>query len=216
MTLKEEMLKKAYEAMVNINEEETVEIVKEWVDNEYDSITLLNKLSDAMVEIGNKFEKMEYYLPQVMIASEIMESTSKILSEKMVASENSSGVVGTVVIGTVEGDIHDLGKNIVAGMLKASNFKVIDLGRDVPVATMVKTAKDQGADIIAGSALMTTTMPYLGDIVRLLKGMGIREEFKVMVGGAPLSPEYASKIGADVFAKNSHEAIEAAKKLICK
>ncbi len=216
MASKEELLEKVYVAMVDIDEEKTIEIVKEWSNNGYDPLTLLNKLSDAMVKVGEKFEKMEYYLPQVMIASEIMESASKIISEKLVNAGESLEVEGTVVIGTIEGDIHDLGKNIVAGMLKASNFKVIDLGRDVPVASMVKTAKDHEADIIAGSALMTTTMPYLGDIVKLLNGMGIRDKFKVMVGGAPLSPEYASKIGADIFAKNSHEAVEAAKKLIRK
>jgi trimethylamine corrinoid protein len=169
-----------------------------------------------MTEVGKRFETMEYYLPQVMIAADIMDTSSNALSEKMVAAGEASATKGTVVIGTIEGDIHDLGKNIVAGMLKASNFKVVDMGRDVPVTTLVQAAIDNKADIVAGSALMSTTMPYLGDIVKMLEGRGVRENHKVMVGGAPLSQEYADNIGADAYAVNSHQAVEAAKKLISK
>lgn len=216
MSAENEILQKAYDNLVAIDEDGTAEAVKEWIDADLDPITLLNKLADAMTEVGKKFETMEYYLPQVMIAAEIMDSSTNALSDKMAASGETSATKGTVVIGTIEGDIHDLGKNIVAGMLKAAAFKVVDLGRDVPVATLVKAAKDNNADIVAGSALMSTTMPYLGDIVKMLEGMGIRENHKVMVGGAPLSQEYADNIGADAYAENSHQAVEAAKKMVAK
>ncbi|WP_445476042.1 cobalamin B12-binding domain-containing protein [Methanococcoides methylutens] len=216
MSSENEILQKAYDALVAIDEDGTAEAVKEWIDANLDPVTLLNKLADAMTEVGKKFETMEYYLPQVMIAADIMDSSSTALSEKMAAAGETSATKGTVVIGTIEGDIHDLGKNIVAGMLKASGFKVVDMGRDVPVTTMVQAAKDNNADIIAGSALMSTTMPYLGDVVKLLEGMGIRENHKVMVGGAPVSQKYADDAGADAYAENAHQAVEAAKKLISK
>ncbi|NPE29009.1 corrinoid protein [Methanococcoides sp. SA1] len=216
MSSENEILQKAYDSIVAIDEDGTAEAVKEWIDADLDPITLLNKLAEGMTEVGKKFETMEYYLPQVMIAADIMDTSSNALSEKMAAAGETSAMKGTVVIGTIEGDIHDLGKNIVAGMLKASAFKVIDMGRDVPVTTLVQAAIDNKADIVAGSALMSTTMPYLGDIVKMLEGRGVRENHKVMVGGAPLSQEYADGIGADAYAVNSHQAVEAAKKLISK
>ncbi|UGV41053.1 corrinoid protein [Methanococcoides orientis] len=216
MSSENEILQKAYDTLVAIDEDGTAEAVAEWISADLDPVTLLNKLAEAMTEVGVRFETMEYYLPQVMIAAEIMNSSSNALSEKMAASGETSATKGTVVIGTIEGDIHDLGKNIVAGMLQASGFKVVDMGRDVPVTTMVQAAKDNNADIVAGSALMSTTMPYLGDIVKLLEGMGIRENHKVMVGGAPVSQDYADSIGADAYALNSHQAVEAAKKLVSK
>jgi trimethylamine corrinoid protein len=216
MSSENEILQKAYDSIVAIDEDGTAEAVKEWIDADLDPITLLNKLADGMTEVGNRFETMEYYLPQVMIAADIMDTSSNALSEKMAAAGETSAMKGTVVIGTIEGDIHDLGKNIVAGMLRAAAFKVVDMGRDVPVTTLVQAAIDNKADIVAGSALMSTTMPYLGDIVKMLEGRGVRENHKVMVGGAPLSQEYADNIGADAYAANSHQAVEAAKKLISK
>ena len=216
MSSENEILQKAYDSIVAIDEDGTAEAVKEWIDADLDPITLLNKLADGMTEVGKRFETMEYYLPQVMIAADIMDTSSDALSEKMAAAGETSAMKGTVVIGTIEGDIHDLGKNIVAGMLKAAAFKVVDMGRDVPVTTLVQAAIDNKADIVAGSALMSTTMPYLGDIVKMLEGRGVRENHKVMVGGAPLSQEYADNIGADAYAVNSHQAVEAAKKLISK
>ncbi len=216
MASKEKLLEKAYNALVDIDEDQAEEVVKEWISNDLDSVELLNKLADAMAEVGKRFETLEYFLPQVMIAAEIMDAASKELGAKMAAAGEKSATKGTVVIGTIEGDIHDLGKNIVGGMLKAGGFEVVDLGRDVPVTTMVQTAKDKNADIIVGSALMSTTMPYLGDIVKMLEGMGIRDNHKVMVGGAPVTADYANRINADVYAGNAHEAVEAAKKLVSK
>lgn len=216
MASKDELLEKAYNALVEVDEDQTAEAVKEWLSNDFDPVELLNKLADGLTEVGNKFEKMEYYLPQVMIAADMMDAATKDLSAKIAEKGGASATKGTVVIGTIEGDIHDLGKNIVAGMLRAGGFEVVDLGRDVPVATMVQTAKDRNAEIIAASALMSTTMPYLGDIVKMLEGLGIRDNHKVMVGGAPVSQNYSDNINADAYALNAHEAVEAAKKLVSK
>ncbi|WP_135612606.1 corrinoid protein [Methanococcoides sp. AM1] len=216
MSSKEDLLKKAYDAIVEINEDKTAETVKEWISNDFDPVELLNKLADGLTEVGKKFERMEYYLPQVMIAADMMDASTKELSAKISEKGESSATKGTVVIGTIEGDIHDLGKNIVAGMLRAGGFEVIDLGRDVPVATMVQTAKDRNADIISGSALMSTTMPYLGDIVKLLEGLGIRDNHKVMIGGAPVTQDYADGIDADAYAVNAADAVRAANKMVSK
>lgn len=210
------LLEKGYNSLVSVDEEDTMEVVKEWLKCEYDPLILLNKLADAMTEVGVKFEKMEYYLPQVMIAADIMDAASKELAEKMTAAGETTTYTGTVVIGTIEGDIHDLGKNIVAGMLKASGFKIVNLGRDVAVSRMIESAIENKADIIAGSALMTSTMPYLGDIIRRLNAQGIRDRYKVMVGGAPINQEYADQIGADAYADNALEAVEKAKKMLLK
>ncbi len=210
------LLEKGYNSLVSVDEEGTMEVVKEWLTCEYDPLILLTKLSDAMTEVGIKFEKMEYYLPQVMIAADIMDAASKELAEKMTAAGETAKHTGTVVIGTIEGDIHDLGKNIVAGMLKASGFKIVNLGRDVAVSRMIESAIENKADIIAGSALMTSTMPYLGDIIKRLNAQGIRDRYKVMVGGAPINQAYADQIGADAYADNALEAVEKAKKMLLK
>ncbi|HAE43290.1 MAG TPA: dimethylamine corrinoid protein 3 [Clostridiales bacterium] len=212
----EKLLEKGYSSLVSVDEDGTLEVVREWIKMDFDPLTLLNKLADAMTEVGARFEKMEYYLPQVMIAADIMDAASKKLASKMSAAGETATYTGTVVIGTIEGDIHDLGKNIVAGMLKASGFKVINLGRDVPVSKMVASAIENKADIVAGSALMTSTMPYLGDVVKRLHDMGVRDQCKVMVGGAPINQEYADKIGADAYAYNALEAVEKAKKMLLK
>jgi len=212
----ENLLEKGYSSLVSIDEDGTMEVVREWLNMGFDPLTLLNKLADAMTEVGARFEKMEYYLPQVMIAADIMDAASKELASKMSAAGETPTYKGTVVIGTIEGDIHDLGKNIVAGMLKASGFKVINLGRDVPVSKMVASAIENKADIVAGSALMTSTMPYLGDVVKRLHDMGVRDQCKVMIGGAPINQDYADKIGADAYADNALEAVEKATKMLLK
>ena len=162
------LLEKGYNSLVSVDEEGTMEVVKEWLTCEYDPLILLTKLSDAMTEVGIKFEKMEYYLPHVIIDEDNNQAASKELAYKMTAAGETAKHTGTVVIGTIEGDIHDLGKNIVAGMLKASGFKIVNLGRDVAVSRMIESAIENKADIIAGSALMTSTMPYLGDIINRL------------------------------------------------
>lgn len=208
------LLEEGYQALVAVDEEATLKVVKEWTEGNHDPLILLNKFAEAMTEVGNKFENMEYFLPQVMISADIMNAASKELADRMAAAGEKMEYTGTVVIGTIEGDIHDLGKNIVAGMLEAAGFKVTDLGRDVAVARMVEMAIETEADIIAGSALMTTTMPFLGDVIKRLDGMGIRKDYKIMIGGAPINQSYADMIGADAYADNAMNAVEKAKEML--
>ncbi|WP_445476046.1 cobalamin-dependent protein [Methanococcoides methylutens] len=211
-----ELLEDGYTALVEINEGKVEEVVNEWIEGNFDPVKLLNKLADAMAEIGKKFESMEYFLPQVMIGAETMEKANKALSEKMAAEGVTSASLGTVVLATVEGDIHDLGKNLVGGMLKTAGFKVVDLGTDVPAAKIIAAAKENNTHLIAASALMSATMSSFKDILGLLEGMGIRDQFKLMIGGAPITQEYADEIGADYYAQNAAEAVEITKKAMAR
>ncbi len=143
-----------------------------------------------------------------------MEAAVKVLEEHMPLEELEATRRGTVVIGTVEGDIHDLGLRIVASMLRANGFKVHDLGCDTRSLDFIDKAKDAKADIIAVSSLMTTTMPFMKDLIEALEAAGLRDQFKVLVGGGPVSEEWATLIGADGFGRDASEAVRAAKELV--
>ncbi|MEL4305250.1 cobalamin B12-binding domain-containing protein [Methanococcoides sp. LMO-2] len=212
MSVEDELLEEGYTALVEINEGKVEEVVNEWIEGNFDPVKLVNKLAEAMAEVGKKFESMEYFLPQVMIGAEIMEKANKALSDKMAAEGVTSVSLGTVVLATVEGDIHDLGKNLVGGMLKTAGFNVVDLGTDVPASKIIAAAKENNTHLIAASALMSATMSSFKDILGLLDGMGIRDQFKLMIGGAPITQEYADEIGADYYAQNAAEAVEITKK----
>lgn len=212
MTVENELLEEGYNALVEINEEKVDEVVNEWIKGNFDPVKLLNKLADAMTEIGRRFELMEYFLPQVMIGAEIMEKANNLLSEKMSGEGEPPASKGTVILASVEGDIHDLGKNLVGGMLKTAGFKVVDLGTDVTAAKIIAGAKENNAHLIAASALMSATMSSFKDILGLLEGMGIRDQYELMIGGAPITQEYADEIGADYYAQNAAEAVEITKK----
>jgi len=148
------------------------------------------------------------------MASEAFDAAVTILTGGMSDEQKSSTSAGKVVIHTVQGDIHDIGKNIVKTMLSANNFEVVDMGRDVPVESVVAKAKEIGADLIMGSALMTTTMPAQRDIIDLLKEDGVRDDYICMFGGAPVSQNWCEQIGADGYSETATEAVAVAKKLI--
>jgi methylmalonyl-CoA mutase cobalamin-binding domain/chain len=145
-----------------------------------------------------------------------MEAAVKVLEEHMPKEELESTSRGTVVIGTVEGDIHDLGLRIVASMLTANGFKVYDLGCDTQSLDFIEKAKEVSADIIAVSSLMTTTMPFMKDLIEALEAAGIRDRYKVLVGGGPVTEEWARHIGAEGYGKDAAEAVKAAKELVLK
>ncbi len=216
MTDENKLLEDGYNALVEVNEERVDEIVNEWIEAEFDPIKLLNKLSEAMTEIGRRFEAMEYFLPQVMIGAEIMEKANQSLSERIAEEGEVVTSRGTIVTASVEGDIHDLGKNLLGGLLKTAGFKVIDLGTDVSAADIISAAKENKANLIAVSALMSSTMSSFKDILGLLEGMGIRDQYEMMVGGAPITQEYADEIGADYYAKDAAKAVEIAKNAMLK
>lgn len=171
-------------------------------------------LGRGMNTISDLFDEGEMFVPQILLAAEAFETAVAILTEDMLEEERNKTKLGKVIVHTVQGDIHDVGKNIVKTMLAASGFEVIDLGRDVPVDDVVKVAVERGVDIITGSALMTTTMPAQRDIIKLLEEEGVRGKIKCMFGGAPVSQEWVNQIGADAYGENAAEAITKAKELM--
>lgn len=171
-------------------------------------------LGRGMNTISELFDEGEMFVPQILMAADAFEAAVDVLTAKMTAEARDATKLGKVIVHTVQGDIHDVGKNIVKTMLRASGFEVIDLGRDVPVDEVVKKAIELKVDIISGSALMTTTMPAQRDIVKALIEEGARDKIRCMFGGAPVSQDWVDKIGADAYGENAAEAITKAKELL--
>lgn len=189
----------------------TEEALKESVDPK----ELLDKtLIPAMDEVGRLFETNEYFVPELLISARAMKSALELI--KPLLAEKGAEPAGRVAIGTVKGDLHDIGKNLVAAMLEGGGFEVVDLGVDVSPEAFVTAAKDKGASIIALSALLTTTMPAMKKVVAALEEAGIRERVKVMIGGAPITQRYADEIGADGYSDNASGAVALARSLAAK
>lgn len=161
----------------------------------------------AIRELGEAFDRMDIFLPQLVMAADAMKAGVTVLEEAMAASGGKLERKGRVVLGTVEGDIHDIGKTVVGAMLQANGYEVHDLGVDVPSTRFVQAAADLDADIIALSALLSTTMLYQRDVLELLQGKGLRSKYFVIVGGAPVSQDWADEIGADAYALHAVEAV---------
>jgi 5-methyltetrahydrofolate--homocysteine methyltransferase len=175
------------------------------------NLILNEALISAMDEVGRRFEEGDFYVPEMLIAARAMQTGLRLLKPHLVGGETKAA--GKVVIGTVKGDLHDIGKNLVAMMLEGAGFEVHDLGVDVTSDIFVKSVKD-GAQIICLSALLTTTMGEMGVIIDALKTNGLRDKVKVLIGGAPITQDYANKIGADAFASNASSAVRAARQLV--
>ena len=203
---------KLKEAVLKGNRSGIVKLTKEALVAGEDAQVLLNEaLLPAINLVGDYFEKKKYFLPQLIAGAEAMKLSIEVLEEKLLTGAKQENMP-VVVIATVEGDIHDIGKNLVALMLKNYGFEVIDLGKDVPKETIIEAAKEYHADIIALSALMTTTMQRMRDVVELVKAEGLKA--KVMIGGAVTTPEYAEEISADGYSKDAAEAVKVAKRLL--
>ncbi|MFA6622396.1 MAG: corrinoid protein [Candidatus Caldatribacteriota bacterium] len=173
---------------------------------------LENGLIKGMGIIGEKFKKNEVYVPEVLIAARAMHSGMDVLRPKLV--ETGVKNIGKVVIGTVKGDLHDIGKNLVKMMLEGVGFEVIDLGADVSADNFVVAVKEHQPDIIGMSALLTTTMINMAEVIKELKVAGLRGKVKIMIGGAPVTQNYAEQIGADCYAPDAASAADSAKKFI--
>lgn len=184
---------------------------KECIETGIDPTEAIRKASEAMTELGNLFERGEIFLPEVMMAAEAMKAASKILVEKIPGRAEK---VGKVVIGTVEGDVHDIGKGIVAAMLDAAGFEVIDIGRDVPVKVFIDKIKELQPDIVGASALLTVTRVVQKTIIDELKRLGMRDKVKVMVGGGATTDVWAREIGADAWGEDGPDAVRKAKALL--
>ena len=171
-------------------------------------------MSPGMKEVGERFTRYEIYLPEMMMAAEAWEQAMKVLEPKLLAAGAERKKVGRVVIGTVKGDIHSIGKNIVAAMLKMSGFEVFDLGVDVAASAFIAKADEVSADIIAASALMSTTMPQQKEIIEHLKARRVRDKYCVLVGGGSTNQEWADSIGADGYGRTAGDAVALALKAV--
>ena len=171
-------------------------------------------LIGAMTEVGTRFENGEMYVPEMLIAARAMQSGLVLLRPRL--AESGVKATGKVVIGTVRGDLHTIGKNLVAMMLEGAGFEVIDLGNDVPPESFAAAARQHDTDIVAMSALLTTTMPNMRATIEALEDIGIRGQVKVMIGGAPVTEEFARQIGADSFGPDAATAVRLAKALVAK
>ncbi len=166
----------------------------------------------AMAVVGEKFKKDEIFVPEVLVAARAMKSGMEILKPVLVDDKVESQ--GTVLLGTVKGDLHDIGKNLVGMMLEGGGFEVIDMGVDVEAAEFVAKLKEQQADVLAMSALLTTTMPEMKNVIDVLKEEGLRDKVKVIIGGAPVTDDYAEQIEADAYAKDAASAVDKVKEAV--
>ncbi|MCI8525424.1 MAG: cobalamin-binding protein [Oscillospiraceae bacterium] len=206
---------KLMECVLDGEEDEAVEITRAEIEAGTDPLDIVQKcLVPILDDVGDKFSKLEIFLPDLIMCADVAKVVKDEIRAHLLSASGGSESAGKVVIGTVQGDVHDIGKNIVATLLEVNGYEVIDLGNDVPPYTFIETAKRENVDIIALSSLLTTSMPYMGDVIKNLSGLGIREQYKVIVGGGPVSAEWAESIGADGYSNDANEAVELCRKIM--
>jgi len=202
-----------YHCIVDGDHKGSAELVQQALDQGLDPSMILNEaLIAAMGEVGKLFEEGEYFVPEMLVSARAMQNGLNVLKPALVKADVKP--VGKVAVGTVQGDLHDIGKNLVCMMLEGAAFEIVDLGNDVSPQTFVDAVRDQGVQIVAQSALLTTTMSNMQTTIELLKSTGLRDKVKVMVGGAPVTQQYADHIGADGYAQDASKAVTLAKTLL--
>jgi 5-methyltetrahydrofolate--homocysteine methyltransferase len=208
-----ELLNALKEAVIVGNANAAKELTEKALAENIPAKTILDDaLIPGMMVVGEKFKNNEYYVPEVLIAARAMYAALDLL--RPILSQSDIEPIGTVVIGTVKGDLHDIGKNLVRMMLEGGGFRVIDLGVDVAPEKFIEAIKEHNAQILAMSALLTTTMPSMKVTIDALKEAGLRDKVKVMVGGAPVTQQWADEIGADGYAPDAASAVDKAKELL--
>lgn len=204
------------DATVHYDEARCVALARQAVDQGLDPFKVIRDgYSRGMQIVGDKFSTLEYCLPEVMLAADAMNAATEVLKPHLIQS-HASDSEGVIVLGVIQGDIHDLGKNIVKIMLRAAGFTVHDLGNDAPVRRFIEKAEELSADIIAASAILTTTMSYMPDIASMLSELGLRDKYMIMLGGAPVIADWAMEVGADGYGEDAVEAVDVAKRLMQK
>ena len=204
MASKEELLAKLSECVVEMEDEEVVEVAKEYIEAGYPAFDgIMEGLVDGMNKASELYDAEEYFVTDVLLCSDAMYAGLDVLRPHLEKA----------VISVVEGDTHDIGKNLVKIMMETAGFEMYDLGRDVPLDQFIEKAKEVDADLICMSTLMTTTMGGMQTVIEKLKDQGIRDKFKVMVGGSPISKKFADDIGAEGYSVNAVEAVKVAKEL---
>ena len=210
--MKEELQKELHNAIMEGQRDEAQAAVVALLDEGVEPGLVLNTMIDAMAEVGRLFEEGEYFVPEMLIAARAMKTGMDVLKPKLVDSDIQP--LGLVAAGTVKGDLHDIGKNLVCMMLEGAGFQVIDLGTDVAPETFVEVVREQQPNIIAMSALLTTTMASMKTTIQALEQAGLRDKVKILVGGAPITDAYAKQIGADGYAEDASRAAKLAKSMM--
>ncbi|MBV8211907.1 MAG: corrinoid protein [Verrucomicrobia bacterium] len=205
-------LNQLYDAILNGDHKTAVTVTRQALTEGTAPIELItNYMSPAMDEVGRRFECEEYFVPELLLSGRAMKAALALLQPLLAAS--GAEPAGRIVIGTVKGDLHDIGKNLVASMLEGGGFEVHDLGADVAPEKFVGAVREHKPDLVCLSALLTVTMPGMRDVVEALKMAGLRDQVRVMVGGAPVTAEFANEIGADGYAENAGVAVTVARRL---
>lgn len=206
-------LQKLYDAVLNGDQKTAVAVTQEALAEGIAPLELITKyMIPAMDEVGRRFECEEYFVPELLLSARAMKGALELLRPLLVAS--GAQPAGRVVIGTVKGDLHDIGKNLVASMLEGGGFEVIDLGADVAPEKFIQAVQEKNAQIVALSALLTVTMPSMRKTIDALREAGVRDKVKVMVGGAPVTPQFAREIGADGYGENATAAVALARQFV--
>ena len=213
--MSEELLAKISTSIIEGEPDETVALTEQALGAGLEPMKIVDEgLVPGMNVVGAKFQCGEYFLPHLIIAANGMQQALKVLEPELNAREQAVETKGTLVIGSVAGDIHEIGKSLVATIFSANGFQVYDLGVDVPTETFVAKVQETGADLLGLSALLTTTMTVQREIIEALEEAGIRDQVKVILGGAPVSQEWTDTIGADGYAEDAVGAVELAKGLL--
>jgi corrinoid protein of di/trimethylamine methyltransferase len=211
--MSENLLKKLADSVVDMDEEGAVKYSNRAVEENLDAYTAIDQgLAKGMERAGKLFDEEEYFVPELIICSDAMNAGIAVLKPHL--KQGKASVRRRGVIGVIEGDTHDIGKNLVKIMLESSGFDIFDLGRDVPPQVFVDKAVEINAELILLSSLMTTTMDNMEEVIRILVKRGIRDKFKVAVGGGPISQAFADRIGADGYSKNANDAVRLCNELL--
>lgn len=206
-------LKQLYQAVLNGDAKTSAAITQQALAEGVDPLELVNEqMIPAMDEVGRRFEANEYFVPELLISARAMKAALDLIRPLLAAKGTQP--LGRVAIGTVKGDLHDIGKNLVASLLEGGGFEVIDLGVNVAPEKFIATIQEKGVNIVAMSALLTTTMPAMKSTIDALKQAGVREKVKVLIGGAPITQKYAEEIGADGYSESAVGAVALAKKAV--
>lgn len=210
---KQELLNKLSQCVVEMEDEEVIDVAKEYIEDGHSPFDgIMDGLVDGMNKASNLYDEEEYFVTDVLLCSDAMYAGLDVLKPHL--DKEKASKKPKVVIGVVEGDTHDIGKNLVKIMLETAGFEIYDLGRDVPLDNFVEKAKEVDASILCMSTLMTTTMMGMPKVIEKLEKEGLREKVKVMVGGSPISQKFASDIKADGYSANAVEAVKVAKALV--
>lgn len=211
----QDVVKAASQSLIKGSKAEATALARQFIDGGGDPVELMNlAFIPAINEVGNLFGRGQLFLPELITAADAMKAVTDIVNEIISGNSSKKEAKGKILIATVKGDVHDIGKCIVTSLLQANGFIVHDIGRDIDTLKIIEEAVKYDVDIIGTSALLTTTMPCQKDLENILKTKDLRNRFKTMVGGAPVTPRWATRIGADAYAEDAQDAVRKAKELL--